>query len=151
MLCRTSSRLREVRPADTRIIDSKNLVRNRTLTITAPCADSANELIAYTVYRPEMHWIGGVRLQLLAQFQDVVIHRASGRVIVISPDFVQQFVTCDNTFWVLHHELQGFEFLCGKSDCPALAHNFHFAAIDLNVCEREVVTGGRFYRASQGG
>src|SRR6476646_6091350 len=120
MLCRTSSRLREVSPADTRIIDSKNLVRNRTLTITAPCADSANELIAYTVYRPEMHWIGGVLLQLLAQFQDVVIHRASGRVIVISPDFVQQFVPSDDAFRVLHHEFQGLELLRGKSNCFAL-------------------------------
>src|SRR5579864_2119444 len=63
-LCRTSNRLREVRPAVIRTIERRNLVRNRALTIFIPAA-LAYKLIAYTVHGPEMHWIGGVLLQLL--------------------------------------------------------------------------------------
>ena len=86
-----------------------------------------------------MHWIGGVFFQLLPQFQDVIVHGTGGRIVVISPNFVQQFVASDDALWILHHELQRFEFLSGKRCDFALDHDFHLGEVDLDVFERELV------------
>src|SRR5215470_12829566 len=73
MLRRTRSRLNEVRAAVMSTMESRNLVRSRTLTIPALLQRSTDELIAYTVYRPEVYGIGRFLLQFLAKLQDMVV------------------------------------------------------------------------------
>jgi hypothetical protein len=60
-----------------------------------------------------MHWICGVFLQFLAQFEDVIIHGAGGWVIVVSPDLVEKFIARDYALGILDHEFQRLEFLGG--------------------------------------
>ena len=135
-------------PAEIKTMESKNLVRSRTLTM--PLASRrilAHELIAYTVHGPEMYWVGGVFLQLLAQLQDVVVHRPGGRVVVISPDFVEQFIAGDDSLSILHHEFQRLKFLRRQGDGLAFTDDFHFGEVNGNIAERKLLlTVGRVLR-----
>src|SRR5579872_1928728 len=103
MLCRTSRRLIAVKPAVMRSMESRNLVR--ILSFIALCSpssqlydpfcreDLADKLVPHPVYRTEMHWVRWVTFQFLTQFQDVVVNGARGWIILITPDFIEQFVT----------------------------------------------------------
>src|SRR5438477_1033449 len=92
-LRRTSRRLVQVRPAEINSIESRNLVCNLSLDMPAlPCQLSTHELVAHAVNCPKMHRIRRIPFQLLTQFQNVVIHGASRRVILIAPNLVQQLI-----------------------------------------------------------
>src|ERR1700731_3138457 len=91
-LCRTTRRLKAVRPAVITTMESKKRVRSRvrgtsvlpefpgkageTDSDEGAKGLSANELITHSMYRAEMHWTGRVALQFLAQFKDMVIYGA---------------------------------------------------------------------------
>ena len=66
------------------------------------------------MHSPKMHGIRRIGLQLLAELQDMIVNRARGRIILIAPDFIQQFIARDDTLGILHKELQGLEFLRGE-------------------------------------
>src|SRR5438128_3248519 len=141
MLWRTSNKLREVSPAEMRTMDNRNLVRNRTVTMNVPCAgwrSSAYELIAYTVHGAKMYRVGGIALQFLAQFEDVIVHGAGRRIVVVSPDLVQQFIASDDALGILHHEFQRLKFLSGKGNDFAFADYLHLAEVNIDVFEREL-------------
>src|SRR5579863_3718856 len=48
-----------------------------------------HETVAGAVHGAEMHRIGGISFQLLAELQDLVIDRPGRWVSVVSPDFVE--------------------------------------------------------------
>src|SRR5215472_644777 len=105
----TSRKLVVVNPAVMTSIDIRNRVRRRTRGNRAPTAVDAaspdmcgagsedglteltHELISHSVHRTEVDRARGVFLQFLAEFQDMVIHGASGRIVLVSPNLVQQF------------------------------------------------------------
>jgi len=62
---------------------------------------SRNKLVAHAVNRPEVYRIGWVLLQLLPQFQNVVVDGARGRIILVAPDFIQQFVARNHALRIL--------------------------------------------------
>jgi hypothetical protein len=66
------------------------------------------------VYRAEVYRTGGVAFQFLAKLEDVVVDGAGRRIILVSPDFVQQFVAANHAVGVLHEKLQSLEFLRGQ-------------------------------------
>src|SRR5215472_2117804 len=118
-------------------MESRNLVRSRTFTILLPLQLSTDELIAYTVHRPEVHWIGRFFLQFLPKLQDMVVNGPGGRIIVISPDLVEQFVASNDALGILHHELQGLEFLRSEGDGLTFAEHFHLAEVNEDLVECE--------------
>ena len=61
----------------------------------------------------EVNRTGRIAFQFLPQLQNVIIHGAGGWVILVSSDLVQQLVTTDDAVGILHHKLQGLEFLRG--------------------------------------
>ena len=67
------------------------------------------------MYGTEMYGTGWIFLQFLAKFENVVIDRASGGIVLITPDFVKQFVTADDAVGILHEELESLEFLGGQN------------------------------------
>jgi hypothetical protein len=46
---------------------------------------------------------------LLAKSENLIVHSASGRMILISPHFSQQFVAAGHAIRMLHKKLQGLE------------------------------------------
>ena len=62
----------------------------------------ANELIAHSVYRAEVYGTGWVFFQFLAKLQDVIVNRTGGRVVLITPHFIQQLVAADYAVGILH-------------------------------------------------
>src|SRR5690242_13880941 len=97
-----------------------------------------------------MYWVGGVFLQLLTQFQDVVVDGSGRGVIVVSPNLVQQFIARDNPLRVLQQEFQRLELLSCKGNSLSLADHFHFADIDVNIVEGKLLAQLGLDRAPQG-
>src|SRR5205807_8948958 len=116
-LRRTSRRLVQVSPAEISSIESRNLVCNLSLDMPAlPGQLSTHELVTHPVNRSEMYWIRRIPFQLLAQFQNMIIHGASRRVILIDPNLVQQLIASYYAVCILDHELESLEFLRGQPD-----------------------------------
>ena len=57
--------------------------------------------------RSEVYRIGRIFLQLLSQLQNVIVHGARGRIILIAPDFIQQFVAGNYSLRIPHHGIYG--------------------------------------------
>src|SRR5271166_461624 len=96
---------------------------------------SADELVAHAVRGAEVDGTGGVALQLLTQLQDMVVHSAGRGIILVSPNFVQQFVTADHPVGILHQKLQGLKFLRGQHYDLAVTLNFHLLEVDRDAVE----------------
>src|SRR5450432_2619204 len=112
-------------------MESKNLVCNRTLTMRlASRRILAYEFIAYTVHGPEMYRVGWVCFQFLAQLQDMVVHGPGGRVVVVSPDVIEQLIPGDDSLGVLYHEFQCLKFLRSQGDGLAAAQSLHFCKVN---------------------
>src|SRR5271168_2152910 len=98
-LCRTSQRLVQVSPAEITSIERRNLVRILSFIALPPLrtpwpsrfqsSKLLYELVSYPVNGTEMGGVRGILLQLLAQLQNVIIHGAGGRIVLISPDHVE--------------------------------------------------------------
>src|SRR5579871_5313048 len=95
--------------------------------------ESANKLISHPVYCAEVYRARGIFLQLLAEFENVIVHGPSRRIILISPNFVQQLVAADHPVGVLHQKLKGLELLGGQNDGLAVALDFHFLEVRLDA------------------
>ena len=65
---------------------------------------SAHELVAHTVHGAEVYRTSGVAFQFLPKLQDMIVHRARRRVVLISPNFVEQLIAADHSVGVLHSE-----------------------------------------------
>src|SRR5579862_628029 len=77
--------------------------------------ESADELVSHAMYGAEMHRARRVPLQFLPEFQNVVVHGTGRRIVLISPDFVQEFVAADDPIGILHQKLERLEFLAVKT------------------------------------
>src|SRR5579871_4213811 len=112
---------------------------------------SAHEFVAHSVYGAEVYRTGGVAFQFLAQLQDVIIDGAGRRIILISPNLIQQLVTADDAVGILHQELQGLEFLGGQDHDLAVALHLHFLEVDRDAVEADAIHIGGSGGMPQGG
>src|SRR5436309_182815 len=143
-LRRTSSRLVTVRPAVISSIAIRNRVRSRKRGTKTPAElpamefcmgskpahkQSADELISHSMHCAEVYGTGGILLQLLPKLQDVIIHCSGGRIILVTPDFIQQFVPADDPVCVLDEKLESLKFLSGEHHDFAVALDLHFPEI----------------------
>src|ERR1700683_361761 len=159
MLWRTTSKLNAVRPAVISTMESKKRVRRRVLGTSVPAEGSgrvcetgsnegakgisANELVTHSVYRAEVYRTGGGAFQFLAKLQDVIVDGAGRGIILVSPDFVEQFIAANHAVGVLHEELQGLEFLRGQNHHLAFAHYFHLFEVNGDAVETYQIYSGR--------
>src|SRR6266849_6226522 len=88
-----------VKPQMVSSVATNNWVRRRRWVMASRrlslrfCAGRAgHKFVAGSVNGQEVARIGGVRLQFLAEAEDVVVHRASRWAILVAPHFVEQFV-----------------------------------------------------------
>src|SRR6516162_6995471 len=96
---------------------------------------SANELITHTMYRAKVYRARWVFLQFLAKFQNVIVDGARGWIVLVPPDFVQQFVTADYAVSVLDEELERLELLRSQHDDFAITLDFHLLEVGGDVVE----------------
>ena len=75
----------------------------------------AHKLVTYAVDSAEVRRVPGVSLQLLPKLQNVVVHRARRRIVLITPDFIQQLIARDHPLGILQKKFQRLEFLRGHS------------------------------------
>src|SRR5271166_902010 len=92
-----------VRPAEVSSMAMRNLVlsRKRPITGLLPGLTSPDKLVACAVDCPEVHRVGRIFLQLLAQAKHVCVDGPSGGIVVITPDFVEQFGARDHAILVV--------------------------------------------------
>src|SRR3954469_21475733 len=168
-LRRTSSRLVVVSPAVITSIESRKRVRRRTRGRSAPITAvgaspeewitdsdfeftvSTNELVSHSVYRAEMYRARWVFLQFLAEFQDVIVDRAGGRIVLISPDLVKQFIAADDSVGILNQELERFEFLSRQHHRCAIPLDLHLFEVRGDVIEADDLSLRDTRRVAQGG
>src|ERR1051326_4789797 len=112
---------------------------------------SANKFITHTMYCSEVYRAGRVFLQFLAEFEDMVVDGAGGRVVLVAPHFVQQLVTADDAICILHQKLECLELLRRQNDWLAVALDFHFLEIHGDVIKAHDLGLGRTHRMPQGG
>src|SRR3954454_348043 len=91
-----------------------------------------------------------VFLQLLAEFQDVIVDGAGGWIILISPHLVQQFIAADDSLGILHQELKGLEFLSSQHHWLAVPLDFHLLEVRGDVVEAHDLSFGNARCVSQG-
>ena len=70
-----------------------------------------HKLIAQAVHCEEVYRVRGIPLQFLSQLQHVVVYRPCAGVVLVPPDFIEQFISRDHAFGILRQELQRLEFL----------------------------------------
>ena len=66
------------------------------------------------MYGAEVYGARWVFLQFLPKFKYMVIDGTGGRIVLITPDFIQQFVAADYPVGILHQKLESLEFLRGQ-------------------------------------
>src|SRR5438270_12109516 len=84
-----------------------------------------HEFVAGAVDGQKEARVGRVRLELLAEAQDVVVDRAGGRIVLVAPDFVEQFVARENATRRGGEEFEELKFLRGEGDRLAGMGRFH--------------------------
>jgi hypothetical protein len=52
----------------------------------------------------EMSGISRIVLQFLSKLEDVIVDSAGAGVVLVSPDFVQEFIPADHSPRILDHE-----------------------------------------------
>src|SRR5271168_2388388 len=82
-----------------------------------------------------MLWICRIGLQLLAQLQNLIIYSPRGRIRVVSPDLVEQYLTCENTVKIICKEFQELELMSGENYGDATAACTHTLEVDLTIRE----------------
>src|SRR6516225_1212662 len=68
-----------------------------------------DKLVAGAVDGSDVDGIRRVKLQLLPQLKDVIVHGARRRITLISPNMIQQFAAGEDAFGVLHKITEGLE------------------------------------------
>ncbi len=67
----------------------------------------------------------------------MVVDGARRRIVLVAPDFIQQFVAADDPVGVLHQELERLEFLRGQDYDLPIALDFHFLEIGGDAVETD--------------
>src|SRR4029077_8861988 len=94
-----------VKPQIINSVATKSCVRSRKWVISVPWFHErsasgfavylgipGNKFIPGAVDGEEKSRICGVRLKFLPQAQNVIVHRARGRIVLVAPDFAQELV-----------------------------------------------------------
>src|SRR5580692_3683699 len=76
-----------------------------------------------------------IRLQLLSQFQDLVIYSSSRWIRIISPNFIEQSLACEHTLGTLGKELQKLELVRSEDHRTSAAPNCHFLEVYFTIRE----------------
>lgn len=66
------------------------------------CRHSGQELVPCATYRSKVFGIGGFFFEFSSQLQYVVVDRASTRIALVSPHFVEEFVPGDYSSGILN-------------------------------------------------
>src|SRR5450755_1895429 len=119
--------------------------------------ESADELVSHAMYGAEMHRARGIPLQFLPEFQDVVVHGTGRRIVLISPDLVEEFVAADDPIGILHQKLERLKFLSSQDDGNAIPDDFHFLEVgrdavktnDLHIGDARGMAEGGTYASQQ--
>src|ERR1700710_1198942 len=82
-----------------------------------------------------MLWIRRIWLQLLAQLQNLIIYGPRGRIRVVSPDLVEQDLTCEHTVKIICKKLQQLELVSGEDYGDTAAACSHTLEVDLTIRE----------------
>jgi hypothetical protein len=83
----------------------------------------------------EMNRLIWSRLELLPQLANVVINRSSGRIVVISPDLVQELSSRQHSFRGLYEKPEKLEFLGGERNGFFGSADLHRQEIDAHLTE----------------
>src|SRR5579875_2774912 len=93
--------------------------------MTSPDCASYDKFVPRAIDGQQMLRIGWIRLQLLAQLEDLVINGACSRVGVIAPDFIQQHFTREHTVDIQRKELEQLELVRGENNRGTIAPGRH--------------------------
>ena len=63
--------------------------------------NSAHEFVAHPVHGAEVYRTGWIAFQFLPKLQNMIVNRASGGIILVSPDLVEQLVAADHPVSIL--------------------------------------------------
>jgi hypothetical protein len=83
----------------------------------------------------EMNRLIWSRLELLPQLANVVINRSSGRIVVISPDLIQELSSRQHSFRGLYEKPEELKFLGGERNRHFGSADLHRQEIDAHVTE----------------
>ena len=78
--------------------------------------DLRQKLVSNAVDGQKVLGPGGLYFQFLAQFQHVVVHGATARIVVVAPCSIQQFVPRYRPPGVREKESESLEFLSREHD-----------------------------------
>jgi hypothetical protein len=98
-----------------------------------------------------MHRIRRVSLQLVPQFQDMVVHGPSRRIVLETPNLTQKFRARNDAFGILYHEFQGLEFLRRKRNWLTATCHLHLRKAHSHIIKNKCVFHIDPRRAPQGG
>src|SRR6266540_3704505 len=96
---------------------------------------SADELVAFAVDGEDVARGCGVRLQLLAELQNVCIHGARRRGGVVAPDLIEHSVARHDLTAAAQEEAQDVELLVGQLNRGAFASGLALFEINLHLSE----------------
>src|SRR6266481_4501759 len=68
------------------------------------------ELVAHTVHGLKMNRPTSISFKFLTESQNVVVDGASAGIVFVTPHLVEQFVSRNDTSWVLRQVFQSLEF-----------------------------------------
>src|SRR5215467_2128872 len=93
------------------------------------------------MHRSKMNWPRLISLQLTTQSQDVVVDGACRGVVLIAPNFVEQFISRNNPSRILSQVLQSFELHGGKLYRLTVVARFHERKIHSCITEHQITFG----------
>src|ERR1700679_2861008 len=82
--------------------------------------ESWDKFVSCTVDCQKMFGARWIRLQFLAQFQDLVIDCSGRWVRIISPNLIEQGLACEHALSILSEEFQELELVSSKNNRPTV-------------------------------
>src|SRR5580692_9530784 len=96
---------------------------------------SGKKFVPCTVDGEQMLRIRRVRLELLPQLQNLVVHGPCGRIRVVSPDLVKQQLPCQHAVHILCKELKQLELVSGEDHWNSALPYSHALEVDVAVAK----------------
>src|SRR5687767_3479643 len=106
----------------------------------------ADKLITTAVNRKNEARLFRVRLELLPEMNDVRVNRARIRIVLITPDCVQQTITRKCFHRMGHKVREQRKLLCREFDRPSCTFHFIAPHVNFNIAEPVNVCGRRLRR-----
>src|SRR5580658_7537760 len=106
-----------------------------TLSVRAIMIVSSYEFVTYPVHRQKVTRLFGDGFEFLANANNMGIHGAGGRKILVAPDLVEKPVAAQCFSGVTEKVLEQLKLLPRELDALSPAHDLVAAQIDLDVAE----------------